>query len=58
MPVQPTAAGTNPLAGHPKYEKIQDLSSGSFGFVQVSSISVGVGAAGFGPSTQHGNCKM
>lgn len=24
-----------PLKGHPKYEKIQDLSSGSFGFVHL-----------------------
>lgn len=34
MPVQ---AGQNvdPLAGHPKYEKVQDLNAGAFGFVQL-----------------------
>jgi hypothetical protein len=27
----------DPLAGHPKYLKIQDLNRGAFGFVQVSN---------------------
>ncbi|KAL6750394.1 Snf1-like ser/thr protein kinase [Haematococcus lacustris] len=34
MPVTPPAK--DPLAGHERYEKIQDLSSGSFGFVQLA----------------------
>jgi serine/threonine-protein kinase SRK2 len=25
----------DPLAGHPKYEKIKDLNAGTFGFVQL-----------------------
>ena len=33
-PKQPVDHG-NPLAGHPRYRKLQDLSSGAFGFVQV-----------------------
>uniref|UniRef100_A0A7S0WYC6 Protein kinase domain-containing protein n=1 Tax=Chlamydomonas leiostraca TaxID=1034604 RepID=A0A7S0WYC6_9CHLO len=34
MPVPQPAV--NPLANNPKYERIQDLSSGSFGFVQLA----------------------
>ena len=28
----------DPLAGHTRYRKLQDLSSGAFGFVQVSTV--------------------
>ncbi|KAJ9524838.1 hypothetical protein QJQ45_003025 [Haematococcus lacustris] len=38
MPVTPPAK--DPLAGHERYEKIQDLSSGSFGFVQFKEVFV------------------
>ncbi|KAJ9525256.1 hypothetical protein QJQ45_020801 [Haematococcus lacustris] len=38
MPVTPPAK--DPLAGHERYEKIQYLSSGSFGFVQFKEVFV------------------
>ena len=30
------AAGSDPLAGHPRYRKIKDINKGSFGFVVLA----------------------
>ena len=32
----PPGMGTDPLADHPKYEKVKDLNAGAFGFVQLA----------------------
>lgn len=43
MPIPQPAV--SPILNHPKYERIQDLSSGSFGFVQVRAGSFLYGVA-------------
>jgi serine/threonine protein kinase len=32
----PPGIGSDPLADHPKYEKVKDLAAGAFGFVQLA----------------------